>query len=272
MTSPNAIEENNSICNIYVDASGDDGFGEKASKTFTVAMVIEGNRYTEHNNQMLVDMKRIVGCRCNDEAKYGTIKKHPKRKVAWEKLHQLNVHVKVLSHFKADLSGKHSAILNTVHHAWWLKEAVIYAIDVLHANTVNAYIDGSLPVLQRNIEDFAYRELKESGYIDKLGCLEFVQSRRIHMVQAADIFAGAMAELLEANKDVMLSLCGSCFPKLYTERLAGKCKPHKVRKQILKIEILDNMGVVLVKNGRSIIPSGLQANGRSWGLLDCALR
>lgn len=259
-------------CNIYVDASGDDGFGPKASKTFTVALVVERSQDSGHNAEMFIKAKRLLGCRPKDEVKYRTIKRHPKRAQVWDCLKQLRIRVKAYPTVKETKGAMESAVLNVSRHAFWVMSAVEYAVDELGMDSARVFIDGSLPGLQKSIKQFTEEQLKAKGYGERLIGISFVQSRRIHMVQAADVFAGAVAEFVEANMGRFTRDCTHCPAKLYTERIRGKCRPHKLRKKMQRFDILENMEPLLVRSGHNVVPDGIMPPGAEWGFINCALR
>jgi hypothetical protein len=67
---------------IYSDFSGDDGDPRTpgASRTLCVAWVISAEDDVWHNQGVVLDIKKVIGCQRDAELKYRSLKRHPRKK------------------------------------------------------------------------------------------------------------------------------------------------------------------------------------------------
>lgn len=265
---------NHSKCNIYVDASGDDGFHERSSETFTVALAIEPEEAAGNNQKAFIDIKRLLGCRPGDEIKYGSLKKPPKAPEAWRALHQLNCAIQAFPMIKSEMEEqeRESIILNAATHALGIQCAMGYAWNIMGVSTIELHIDKSLKSIESAISDAILIAQQSVPQIENIEGVHFVDSKRVQMVQVADIFAGAIAEFLEGNLDSPLTQCRACPSVIRVARQQRICRPHQLQRKIRKYDIFQRVEPLLAYDGSHSLTLGpLGFLSVRWDFLNCMM-
>lgn len=202
----------------YVDASGDDGFkfDEGSSVCFVVGVFLCSGKEVQHNKKILLDVKKALGMKPSDELKYSTLRRHRRRKLAYELLSGLQgaalVHVTIKTKLKDPqwLNPK-TKFLSSLTHAFPVVELSKIISD---PGKLRICIDRMKKVEEENV-DYLIKELFHQRRPElPLPKPDFRDSKSTKLLQIADYVAGATREFFEVyeGRDKKLP-CPLCRPR-----------------------------------------------------------
>lgn len=266
-------------CNIYMDLSGDPGFNfaRGSTPTLTSAALLENQDWEAQNRKIVLDAKELIGCHARDELKYTTVKRKGKQIEVLRVLSRLRVNLYSLPYIKTRVTNLSTTDMNVVAQAMPILNAMEHMIGQLGVKRVNIYADASNPTLEKMVSELVAHfrsDEKKVFAIDGVDFedIEFVNSASNQMIQAADIFAGAIAEFAEANMDRLHAKCRTCNNVYRGLRRKRECSGNKPRRRTQKVELFDEMRGLFACDANSwIIPSGFWASpdGKDWSFIDC---
>ena len=211
---------------VYVDFSGDmtDPRTEGATKTVCIAWVLTAEEDRWHNEGMVGEMKQVIGCKQEDELKYRSLRRHPRRHEALACLKQARVGVVVVPVLKErvreeelrDPSTRKLALL--LHH---------FPLEVIFQHLRETVAQDEWPGLllqlvfdQVTWADFRQQVVRrleeEHGIVWRIPpeqSVRFDNSKKSLMLQLADIVAGLAREYVESLESVRLPPCHICWVK-----------------------------------------------------------
>ena len=204
---------------VYVDFSGDLGNPkvEGSSKTVCIAWVLSSEEDREHNEKVLMDIKKSVGCGPEDEVQYQSLRRHPEKDQALAQLANLKIGVAVVVALKenirdTNLSGRARAIL----------------INSFPWACVAAHLSESTPesvqvCAQLIFDQVAWSDFREELVTDLVrdykpivspdDCIKFLDSPSAPLLQLADIIAGMCQDYIESIDRSDLIPCQVCWAK-----------------------------------------------------------
>jgi len=210
------------LVHIYVDFSGDDGFAfdegpetDGSSDWIAIAPAIMSAANVDSNKSVLANAKAAIGCKPEDEIKWRTLRRLPAHQLnrALRELSNLQMQLLCLAIWKRPLTQeklrhtKTGALTMLLHTLWfdWLQAyfpsgqmpSVAYYVD--HFRKAQELLAG--------FEQF----LKENPEAREQYSAEFVDSKRVKLVQVADIYAGMLRDYLEGLEGKDLPPCERCF-------------------------------------------------------------
>lgn len=264
-----------SKCNVYLDASGDSGFkfGAGSTRTFTIAALVEHESHTEQNKALVSDAKRIIGCNPRNELKYVTLKKHRKKWEVLSVLSGIQADLMIVSVVKERLEKKSTTFVNAGWQSLAVEFALRHVAERARVSRAEVWADATNTDIERLIQKYVDHGCNShrGEFAEMISDVRFPSSDSVRMIQAADIFAGAGAEFIEANIDA--KLCGHCPLPIQLQRRRGKCARVKLRKKIRKLDLYDLMLPMLARtDSGSIFGAGLYVSPEPerWFILDCA--
>ena len=206
---------------MFVDAAGDDGilFEErKSSKTYVVACFVINSSQLNIYNDLLDQLKRIVGANVNQEVKSTTVLKHKKRANVLSFIKEMDGDLYAHIAFKEKLvqEGKFDEAL--VQKKFFSSMCHVHPIKLFstyYANSrVLCLIDNMKKVEQHLVQSILEVNLPELPSIpaDKLDfCFIDSKSEKYRAIQFADFFAGILREFsisyLEKNAHQRCAIC-----------------------------------------------------------------
>jgi len=211
---------------IYVDFSGDMGDPRKegASKVVCIAWVLTAEQDRWHNEGMVLEMKRAIGCRPEDELKYRSLRRHPRKHEALACLEAAKAGVVVVPVLKQrvreeelrDPTTKKLAVL--LHHfpLATMFEHLVETVPQEHQPglVVQLVFD---QVGWGGFRDQIVQRLEEEHHIvwrvPSEQSVRFENSRRSLMLQLADVVAGLAREYVEGLEGIRLPPCQVCWVK-----------------------------------------------------------
>lgn len=226
----------------YVDASGDDGYkfntsGNGSSRCYAVAMFVVKKEDVQFNENKLLAIKRIVGCKPKHEVKYTKLRRHRRSKDIHNLVSEMRGTIVSWIAFKEKITDplfldiKNKALTQFCH------TFPINAVsDVLKYNTdTNIFI--AVDVMKK-IEMDGVKELVQysfnSNIIDSNEksitnyTLKFKDSKdkNFQLIQAADIFAGIIRSSFEnwPFEHEVWKTCQLCRGLIKLGKLKNLCK------------------------------------------------
>lgn len=209
---------------LFVDFSGDDGRpgNGNSSEVISMAWVLSADSDIRHNEDVVLEMKRKLGCHPRDELKYKGIKRQERRKRASILGELANARVKVLS-----LVVLKRAIQEEVLRDPKTK----LLLQFIHHFPVTRFFDtGAIPPEPEARFQMVFDQVSWTGCQAEIrrlfandsgilwdaerdtGSLLFGNSRSILMLQMADVFAGMMRDYFE-SLPVARPRCRACMGK-----------------------------------------------------------
>ncbi len=238
---------------VYVDFSGDmgDPRTEGTTKTVCIAWVLtaEGDRW--HNEGMVGEMKRVIGCKQGDELKYRSLRRHPRKDEALRCLKEARAGAVVVPVLKERLREEELRDPSTRKLALLLHH---FPLDVIFRHLGETVAQEELPGLllqlvfdQVTWADFrqqVVRRLEEEHHvvwsIPPAESVRFENSRRSLMLQLADVIAGLAREYVEGLEGIRLPPCQFCWvkgkpmrPRACTMKPVGSAKLMNVLRPLL---------------------------------------
>lgn len=211
---------------IYVDFSGDTGDPqtEGASKVICIAWVLTTEEDRQYNESIVLKMKRVIGCKPENEIKYRSIRRHPHKHEVLKHLEQVKAGTVIVPVLKErvreeqlrDPTTKELAIL--LHH---------FPLNRMfnHLEETTPEDELSRVVIQLVFdqvswsgfrEEIVHRLEKEHNVVWRISpkeSLKFLDSKRNLMLQLADLIAGLGREYIESVDSTQLLPCQLCWSK-----------------------------------------------------------
>lgn len=213
---------------VFVDASGDDGFkfaserGKGSSRVFAVAvLMLDGNRVPAAE-EALLEIKKLAGVRPTDEIKFTTVRRSSKRAAILRRLFAIDCRLIFWVAIKEriddpELRDPSKKLLLQMVQAFPVS-SIPEQIPNTFAGNIRVYIDrqkmvGDEKGIQRYIDQMLHSgRTVSSGHVPKMETT-FEDSRRVKLIQLADLFSGYVREFFEnLNADSLSYQCRSCNP------------------------------------------------------------
>jgi len=218
----------------YVDASGDDGikFNKGSSSCYAVATFIVKKEDIQHNEDLLLEIKRKVGLKPTDELKYTTLRKKRNFPEVLKLLKTAKGQLITWIAFKEaiddpDIIEPQKKMLSSMCHYFPIKgieqlgiNNILIAVDVMkkvEMDTLSALIENDLitPEFGSNI---TYT-------------LKFYDSKNkdFSLIQLADIFSGIIRTTAEElyKRKAYMATCNNCFRMQVLKVKKTKCPIKK---------------------------------------------
>lgn len=211
---------------IYVDFSGDTGDPqtEGASKVICIAWVLTTEEDRRYNEIIVLEMKRVIGCKPEDEIKYRSIRRHPRKQEALAYLDQAKVALVIVPVLKErvreerlrDPTTQELAIL--LHH-FPLDRIFDYVEETTPSDELSEVLlqlvfdQVSWSGFREEIVHRLQTEHKIAWRVPTEQCVKFLDSKRYPMLQLADLLAGLGREYIESVDRTQLLPCQLCWSK-----------------------------------------------------------
>lgn len=188
-----------------------------------IAWVLTAEEDQWHNEGMVLEMKRLIGCKQEDELKYRSLRRHPRKYEALTCLEQAKVGVVIVPVLKErvreaelrDPTTKELAIL--LHY---------FPLEIVFNHLGETSSEDEIPRLLMQLvfdqvswsgfREEIVRRLQQEGYIMRVPpeeCVRFHNSKKSLMLQLADIIAGPARDYMESLEGVQLPPCQLCWLK-----------------------------------------------------------
>ncbi len=262
---------------VYVDFSGDLGDPKVAgsSKTVCIAWVLTSEEDRKHNEKVLMDIKKSIGCKPEAEIKYRSLRRHPKRDQALAQLTNLKVGVVLVTVFKGVTASKtltSREIAIEIHGFPWDRINKHLSETVLPDEQPNicvqlvfdqvGWINFKEELVSKFEQEVIFRVPPDES-------IKFLDSKRTPLLQLADIIAGMGRDYVENIDSSDLRFCQVCWAK-------GRAYPHQhCRKgNLRRNKLLDTLYLMLLKDPhgkvfeRGLISRPPELSQRFW-FIDC---
>jgi hypothetical protein len=206
---------------IYVDFSGDDGDPKTpgSSKCLCIAWIETTESDLYHNEGIVLQIKKTIGCRANDEIKYTSLRRHKNKKEALGLLSQLKINAVVVPVLKERITDEElrnprtKKLVDLIHYF-----PLDRLIDYISKTSPNVYFQLIFDqVGWRGCEQDIYNSFKKDSGLDwgnaRPDWIMFVKSGQNLMLQLADIVAGIGHEYIKSFRGVKLPPCTVCAIK-----------------------------------------------------------
>lgn len=242
---------------IFVDFSGDDGDPSKpnSSKVISMAWVLSSSQDMWHNEGIVLKIKKLIGCNPNDEIKYRSLRRHPKKMRALTILTQSKVRIVVLLVLK-----------KSVKEADFRDPKTKRLVDFIHYLPISRFISTKvLPPYPESWFQLVFDEIGWAGcqeeirrfYIEDKDIiwdakkdpksLLFGKSGAILMLQLADIFAGMAREYMEDMDSAHIPPCSVCHIKKIRD-----CSYRRKGLRPGKAELMNILHPLLITNDEGL--------------------
>ena len=215
---------------VFSDFSGDDGtkFGRGSTSCLTLAWLATREDDVEHNERVLFQIKKAVGCRPTDELKYVSVKSHPRNKDATLRiLGSLKVDVSCVTVFKKPFLEQDNdprfadprtkmlvVVMQSFPFSGLIKDLREHYGDVRPRIVVDE-------VHWRQTQDDIIALLSEEEEWFSRESFQFRPSGAVPLLQIADIFCGAVREFCEGIETQTLPPCHVCRTRNFKPRDCG---------------------------------------------------
>jgi len=219
---------------IYVDFSGDMGDPNKegASKVVCIAWVLTAEADRWHNEGMVLEMKRAIGCKPEHELKYRTLRRHPKKYEALAYLKQAKVGAVIVPVLKerlrdAELRDPTTKALAILLHHFPLKTVFDHLMETIPGDEwprVLVQLVFDQVGWARFREDVVHRLEEEHDIVWRVSpeeSVRFHDSKKNLMLQLADVIAGLARDYMESLETVKLPPCSICWVRQKQMRPRG---------------------------------------------------
>jgi len=242
---------------IYVDFSGDDGDPSKpnSSKVISMAWVLSSAQNIRYNEGIVLQMKKVIGCKPKDEIKYRSIRRHRKKMELLTILTGAKVQLLILLVLKERV--KDTSLRNP---------RTKRLVDYIHYFPISRFMTTKvLPPYPEAWFQLIFDEIGWAGCQDEIrlfynndnniiwdadedpDSLLFGKSGAILMLQLADIFAGMMREYIEELNDQNLPPCHVCHLKGIRD-----CSYKRKHLTVGRAELMKIVYPLLIGRGRGI--------------------
>jgi len=236
---------------IYVDFSGDDGDPRTpgASRCICIAWVAstEGNLY--YNKGVVLQIKKVIGCRASDNLRYTSLRRHRLKNKALSLLTQLKVSVVVIPVLKErikeeGLKNPRSKRLIDLIHYFPLSRLINHISQTYPDIYFQLVFD---QVGWRGCKGDIENSFKQDTELDwgraRSDWLLFAKSGNNLMLQLADIVAGLAREYVEDLQSRRLPPCIVCWLKGTYD-----CSYKRNRRKVSKTSLMQVLYPLLIRN------------------------
>lgn len=201
------------LYNVYVDASGDNGFRfEKGSTTcYSVAIFATKTSDEEYNHEILINIKTVLHAKPRDEVKYSTLRRHKNSELAHTLMGQAKG-ILVLAVVRKQLMQPKELLTSVIHSL-----PIDNIPKIIGENNVgNIFIDQMKRPEELGV-NYLLRESKTAATINDGNTpigerVLFEDSKRAKLLQLADFYAGAARYFFEEYEKREHPLpCVACF-------------------------------------------------------------
>jgi hypothetical protein len=244
---------------IYVDFSGDDGDPRTpgASRCLCIAWVASAESELSHNKGVVLQIKKIIGCRKSDNLKYKKLKRHRFKDKALALLTQLRVIVVIVPVLKERItdqelrSPRTKKLVDLIHY---------FPLSVLIKHVMQTYADIYFQLVfdrvgWRGCEEEIRSAFRQDAELDwkhaRPDWLLFTKSGSNLMLQLADIVAGLGHEYIDSLQGMKLPPCTVCAVKGKPERM---CQYRRGKRVLPGGGLIGLIYPLLIKNEQ----------GKSW--------
>src|SRR5690606_23514729 len=126
------------------------------------------------NRQLMLEAKKIIGCKSRDELKYSTLKRHPKKQQVLNTLGRLKIKVDVFSQVKDPAKAGDGKVMNVISQAYGILHGLDQVFYVVGVARAEVWVDDSNSVLEKQIRELILDEhlhtiqICESGKIAEI--------------------------------------------------------------------------------------------------------
>ena len=236
---------------IYVDFSGDDGDPRTpgASRCICIAWVASAENDLYHNTGVVLQIKKVIGCRASDNLRYKSVRRHRLKKEALDLLTQLKVSAVVVPVLKdrvteEELRNPRTKKLVDLIHSFPLSRLLDYITQTYPDIYFQLVFD---QVGWRGCEEEIRNSFKQDAELDweraRPDWLLFTKSGSSLMLQLADIIAGLGREYVEDLQSGKLPPCIVCWLKG-----SYNCSYKRNRKKVGKTSLMRILYPLLIRN------------------------
>lgn len=262
---------------VYVDFSGDDGDPRTpgASRCVCIAWVASAESNLYHNKGVVLQIKKVIGCRATDNLRYKSLRRHRLKKEALNLLTQLKVSAVVVPVLKERITDEElrnprtKKLVDLIHY---------FPLSSLLNHITETYPDIYFQLIfdqvgWRGCEEDIQNSFKQDTELDwkraRPDWLRFTKSGSNLMLQLADIIAGLGREYVEDLQTRKLPPCLVCWLKGTYD-----CSYKRNRKKVGKTSLLRILYPLLIRNesgkvwerGFVVRPPGVH---RDYLFVDC---
>jgi len=264
-----------------MDFSGDDGAPGTAgtSPCLCAAWVISAESDVRHNEGVLLRIKRAIGCNPNDEIKYRSLKRHPKKSQALDLLTSLSASVMLVPVLKDRITDsglrdpKTKRLVSLIHY--------FPLLSTLHDHFVETTPDVYFQLVfdqiawaqsQKDVEEHFRNDKGLDWKTARPDWLRFAKSGGQPMLQIADIIAGLGRDYLESRGGQRRPPCDVCWVKGKTP-----CTFSRNRQGVGRMKLLRLIHPLLLrKKGGDVWDRGFVVHPREASkeflFIDCLFR
>lgn len=238
---------------IYVDFSGDDGDPNTpgSSKCICIAWVVSAETDLNYNKGIVLQIKKIIGCKASDEIKYKSLRRHKFKQEALSLLTKLKINAVIVPILKTriqdqELRNPCTKKLVDLIHNFPLSRFIEYFVQTYPEVYFQLIFDQvGWCGCEADIKD----EFKKDPHLDwekaRPDWLLFAKSGGQLMLQLADIVAGLGREYIEVLQDVKLPPCTVCALKGRPEH---PCRYKQGKLALPNSELMRLVYPLLIKN------------------------
>lgn len=243
---------------MYVDASGDDGFKLDAGSSlqYAVSCFLMKREDIEHNMNILLQIKHLMGAKEKDEVKYSKVHRHPNREEIHTLLKSTKGYLLLIVAFKKEMLPDtiYAKALGGFSHALSIT-FLSCLVNELKGLSVSIYIDRMKQAEMQSVESLL--TIYETKWSDlPPHTIEFKDSKATgyELIQMADIFAGIARRYFESSVydpdiQTLTKKCPLCYNKAPSQKLCRKDARQK--HTALKACHIDSI-IPLLKNTEKI--------------------
>lgn len=240
---------------IHVDFSGDDGDPRTAgaSRCLLIAWVLSAESDLSHNQSVVLQIKKVIGCRPNAELKYRALRRHRRKNDALELLSHIKASVVLVAVLKERIteeelrSPKTKKLVNLIHYF-----PLSRFLDYFKKEYPDVYFQLVFDeVGWAGCESEITKSFKEDRDLDwgkaRPDWLEFKKSGGNLMLQLADVVAGLGREYIEGVQILKRPPCIVCWLKGIRD-----CSYKRNKKPVGKAGLMRVIYPLLLKDNRSL--------------------
>lgn len=236
---------------IYVDFSGDDGDPRVpgASRCMVIAWALSAENDIFHNKGILLQIKKVIGCRPNAELKYKSLKRHPRKREALQLLSQLKLKVVVAPVLKEQVAEedlrnpKTKRLVNLIHYF-----PLSRVVDYFSREYPDVYFQLVFDEIGwAGCQDEIKESFRKDERLDWGGArpdwLLFAKSGASLMLQLTDVLAGLAREYIEGSLNERHPPCRVCWLKRVRD-----CSFKRNKRTVGKGSLMRLLYPLLLKN------------------------
>jgi hypothetical protein len=236
---------------IYVDFSGDDGDPRTlgASRCLCIAWVASAESDLYHNNGVVLQIKKVIGCGTGDNLRYKSLRRHRLKKEALGLLTQLKISAVVVPVLKEriteeELKNPRTKKLVDLIHSFPLSRLLNHITQTSPDIYFQLIFD---QVGWRGCEEDIRSSFRQDTELDweraRPDWLLFTKSGSNLMLQLTDIIAGLGREYIEDLQTRKLPSCVVCWLKGTYD-----CSYKRKRKQVGKTSLMQILCPLLIRD------------------------